>query len=871
MTNLVFHKLLIFILGTICISWNQENPSNVTDSSNVIDTTSRSTHAENKTNITVADSADHVLPLIVEVDTAEVEMTQESVTPDSATNRESKVNKPKAKFELTELDVIEQKIEAEQVLQVSGDISQISLDPKLISKLPNLGEADVFRSLQLMPGVSGSNEASSGLYVRGSTPDQNLVLLDGIPVYSVDHFFGFFSAFNANAISSVDLQKGGFGAEHGGRTSSVLELTGRGEMNDSNETDPARPAFNIGLGMVSANGAFVTPIGKKAALMIAGRRSYTDIIKNSLYQDIFDLTSGDEGEQGTVGGGGGGGGPGGGNNNLSDPTTTISSEPDFYFYDVNAKLAVQATQSDLFSTTFYSGQDDLDNSRNVFVSDSVITRIRGGGPGGGGGGPNLDTVLQVRTDHIPKDQSVWGNIGGSGSWKREWFKNFSSTATGSYSNYFERKDLLDTFEIRRDELNFFRGGKTEIKEENDVYDYSGRVDLDWLYGDGHSVHAGGSATLNRIVYSNVRNGNTIENRFDRGEQWAGYLSFNSKFMERLQFVPGLRLTYFDRTDEHYWEPRASADVEILDGLHLKGAWGVYHQFVTRVLREDILNGNNYFWTVSGSPEVPVASSTHYIAGISYDIDDWLFDIEGYIKPMEGLVEFSERQQAINAGGGRGAFGGGGFGGGQGGGGGNGPGAGGQGGGQGGGGAAGVEFYFSGSGTARGIEFLIQRKLGMATGWVSYTIGDVLYDFNGLNSGEIFPADHDQTHEIKIVGNLDFGAIDLSATWVFATGKPYTAPIGTYDIITLSGDTTSFYRVTDKNELRLPNYHRMDVSATYELELGERFKGQIGLSIFNVYNHINIWYRQFQIEERQRLITEVNLIGFTPNLFLNVEF
>lgn len=110
--------------------------------------------------------------------------------------------------------------------QQSG-ISQFSLSPNLTKSLPNLGEQDIFRSMQLLPGVSGSNESSSGLVVRGGTIDQNLVLFDDFTVYHVDHVFGFFSAFNNNAIKDVQFYKGAFGAKYGGRMSSVVDITGK--------------------------------------------------------------------------------------------------------------------------------------------------------------------------------------------------------------------------------------------------------------------------------------------------------------------------------------------------------------------------------------------------------------------------------------------------------------------------------------------------------------------------------------------------------------------------------------------------------------------------------------------------------------------
>ena len=127
----------------------------------------------------------------------------------------------------------------EQLLQASTGVSRIGLAPAQLATLPSFGEKDIFRSLQLLPGISGTNESSSGLYVRGGTPDQNLILFDGFTVYHVDHLFGFFSAFNTHAIKDVQLYKGGFDAKYGGRLSSVVELTGK---------DGNSEFFNIGGG-----------------------------------------------------------------------------------------------------------------------------------------------------------------------------------------------------------------------------------------------------------------------------------------------------------------------------------------------------------------------------------------------------------------------------------------------------------------------------------------------------------------------------------------------------------------------------------------------------------------------------------------------
>ncbi len=149
-----------------------------------------------------------------------------------------------------------------QLMDAASHIGVVSVEPKQLTALPSLGEKDIFRSIQMMPGVSASNEASSGLYVRGGTPDQNLVLLDGMTIYEVDHFYGIFSAFNANAISNVTMHKGIFESEFGGRLSSVVDMTGRSGIGDTT-------VIGGGASFLSANGYVDVPLGAKGSIMFA--------------------------------------------------------------------------------------------------------------------------------------------------------------------------------------------------------------------------------------------------------------------------------------------------------------------------------------------------------------------------------------------------------------------------------------------------------------------------------------------------------------------------------------------------------------------------------------------------------------------------
>ena len=221
-----------------------------------------------------------------------------------------------------------------KVISTAEGLSTIQISPAQLALLPNVGEVDIFRSLQLLPGVSGSNESSSGLYVRGGTPDQNLVLLDGMTVYNVDHFFGFFSAFNASAVKNVKLYKGAFPAKYGGRLSSVVDLTGIAG-------DPNNLHGGLSVNMLNANANIQIPLFKKGSFSLGARRSYTDIIKSGLYDKIFKVFS---------------------QTNIAPDIEGLeinTIEPDFYFYDLNSKINITPTTKDVVSLSFYAGADHL--------------------------------------------------------------------------------------------------------------------------------------------------------------------------------------------------------------------------------------------------------------------------------------------------------------------------------------------------------------------------------------------------------------------------------------------------------------------------------------------------------------------------------
>ena len=313
-------------------------------------------------------------------------------------------------LEVAVIDLEQTVVTAEEEYQIwrpADEVSQVSFSPRQLDYLPTLGEADVFRSLQLLPGISGVSDGSSGLYIRGGTPDQNLVILDGMTVYHVDHFFGMFSAFNADAVKDLQVYKGGYPAKYGGRLSSVVELTGKtGDVN--------RLQLGVGGNLLSSHALLEVPLWGRGSWVLSARRSYTDLIESGLYTSLFDLVDEEQDQNPAAPAAAGFGG------RRRGRTLRQQVEPSFYFYDLNSKVALSPTPIDFLAVSLYSGRDNLAESQEL-------------------SGVRLRDRPQASEDEsgsrTQENLTDWGNLGASLKWGRQWHARLFTNMLVSSSVY----------------------------------------------------------------------------------------------------------------------------------------------------------------------------------------------------------------------------------------------------------------------------------------------------------------------------------------------------------------------------------------------------------------------------------------------------
>lgn len=689
---------------------------------------------------------------------------------------------------------------ADKVLQANTQEHKMKMAPEALKLLPNLGEKDILRGFQLMPGISAANESSSGMYVRGGTPDQNLILYDGFTIYYVDHMHGFYSAFNSNAIKDVQLYKGGYEAKYGGRLSSVTEITAK----DGNKNN-----FTVGgeASLLSMNAYAEVPIGQKTTTMLAFRRSYQGY--------LWDHISGQNsvaGNQTAV-------------DRPASPFGDSKKNPQ-YFYDLNAKVTYTPTDNDVITFSFFNGSDYADNTPQF-----------GFNPG------NKFGNTSITMDN--SDFQRIGNLGTSLRWSKKLNDKLSMSLLGSFSYFYATRDQSRTISIKK-------SSKTETTtsgtvETNDLYD--GSIKNDWKYqvNDFNTLEFGAFATYYDIKYDYVQNGDEeLLNKKNNAVLGGVYLQDKMKYLDnRLVITPGVRMNYFSGDSRAYAEPRFSASYSLTPSLTLNAATGYFCQFANRIVREDIMSGNTDFWILSDGESIPVSRSTHFNIGLNYDLPNYIFSVEGYYKRNIDITEYSLRYQQNRM---------------------VGPGPGGN-------SNTNVsEDFYVGDGYAKGLEFLAQKKAGKFSGWISYSLGEVKNRFPE-QSENYYYASHDVTHEIKMVGIQKFGNYDVSATWIYSTGRPFTAPIGGYQIPSASGAVESYYAVSDKNTYRLPDYHRLDLSARWRFDMfGSKGRpNAVGISLFNAYNRRNVSAKQFQIVDGSILESNINYLSITPNVSLSLKF
>lgn len=478
----------------------------------------------------------------------------------------------------------------------SPQMSVVELPVQQIKSIPTLfGEADVLKAIQLLPGVQNGSEGSAGMYVRGGGPDENLLLLDGVPVYNVNHALGFFSVFNPDALKNVTLYKGSFPAHFGGRLSSVVDIRMK-------EGDMQQYHGNVSVGLISSKVNVEGPIVKdKLSFNLSLRRTYGDLlIKPALW-----IASTANPEMGKLNAG-------------------------YNFYDLNAKLNWKISDKDRLYLSFYTGDDAINFGVRYkdYENDGVQYTNNMG--------------LGWR----------WGNKVASLRWNHVMSQKLFMDASVNYTQYRHRLTMDMSDERFYEQYNQSVKDEFNMAYKSGINDLTAKVDFDYTPLPNHEIRFGGNYTYHQfrpeVQSAKMVEGNqtAIDTTMSASNVYAHetalYAEDNMTFGDIFRVNAGLHYSTFTVEGKTYQsvQPHLSASVMLASNLSLKAGYAYMTQYV-HLLSNSSLSLPTDLWVPVTKNIVPM-NAHQWSLGAFYELPR-LFDIsvEGYYKQMDNLLEYKD--------------------------------------------------------------------------------------------------------------------------------------------------------------------------------------------------------------------------------------
>jgi hypothetical protein len=722
--------------------------------------------------------------------------------------------------------------------------SLIDLNPRSAKILPGAVE-DVFRTLQTLPGVLAPSDFSSQLIVRGSGPDQNLIIMDDVEIFNPYRLYGLISMFNPEAVSDVNLISGGFPAKYGDRLSAVLDVTNR----EGNRKE----AFtgNINASIIDANIVLEgkNPFNIDGSWLINSRRTYYDLIVEPFVKNA-----------GLV------------EENVSFPN----------FHDIQTKIVFGPFNGHKILLNGVYSRDGVNvvsaEGRKTADSIGVYNQIK-------------NDVMSVGWHYVPNQKFLNKFVF---SWYRNsGATNFDSQILDPSLNRDEFEDIIpDTLSAYL--LNFKFDADFSFRK------YSIDDKITYLWGDNVFEAGAGADFMTTIVdfkfqidpelraflVSNPQFRAVLSDIQERRNynRYRSFVQNNFKITEKLYFNPSLRFDYYDILDKSYAAPRLSLSYALDDLTTLRAVWGIYYQSpgYEKIVDQNILYDLSQIYT----SRLEAEKAVHYVLGIErWLTSEWSARLEGYYKDFSRLISqqkvpgtryFTERipdtdprfssgwtrpvsvrgdsltQIPINA------------------------------------------SY----GEAYGLELFLSKKNisndDRLSGWISYSLAYA----NRFEEGKELPFRFDQTHTFNFVMNYKFNHwLDLGVRWQFGSGFPITTPVGIKPRIIMRD--TNADGIPDSPEIatrktssdpeapseiiydvdfgdnrfndRKPNYHRMDIRLTALADYWD-LDWSFYLDIINVYNRSNVVNYDYFIQDDLQLGREAtNMFPILPTLGFSVRF
>lgn len=636
------------------------------------------------------------------------------------------------------------------------------LSAKSLNELPTLmGEADVIKSLQTLPGVTNAGEGVAGFNVRGGNIDQNLILQDDAPLFNSAHALGFFSIFNADAVDQINLYKGHIPAQYGGRLSSVLDV----QLKDGNMR---KWAGKGSIGLISSRILLEGPLKKdKVSLLVGARQSYL--------------------------------GP-----TLAQSTNITIKDSKAAFNDAVLKMTWRVNSKNTLRVTGFTSGDDFRYAQDFGYN--------------------------------------WKNYQLTALWNRVHSDRFSTKVHASYGAY--RAEQIDP--AGNDAFALSSGlDNIKIKLDN-VLSLGEKQAL--RFGAEGSQYLAQPEAIRPLSDISVFLPEAVQK--DNGRELALYLQDEITLSERISVSIGSRWSRYQnigpRTVWNYQagqareintvqdstvfakgeviaaygglEPRASLKLGFADNASFKLSYNRLRQYI-HLTSNTVAPTPVDVWQAS-NPYIPPQIADQYSLGWFVDSKDkkWETSLEFYYKAIKNVLEYKDLPELILN--------------------------------------QRLETeLLAGRGKAYGGEFSIRKTQGKLTGWFSYAFARSLVKVVGpsaqetVNGGRWFPANFDKPHQVNLIGRIQINPTN-SFTWNFtySTGRPISIPVSSYRL-----GTGVFANYSDRNQYRIPDYHRLDIAYTVDNRQTrlKGIRGSVTASIYNVYGRANPFSIFFRRNEKGR--------------------
>jgi uncharacterized protein YchJ len=673
----------------------------------------------------------------------------------------------------------------------STEMSIVRMDAKTLKYIPVLmGEPDLIRTMTLMPGVKSSGDMASGLNVRGGNTDQNLILIDDVPIYNSSHLFGMYSIVDTRTINNLELYKGGAPAQFGGRASSVMDISLKEGNYKHLEGDGSVGLFSSSL---TLQGPLVN---NKSSIIISGRKTYSDwILKRVPDVDIRHSSAN--------------------------------------FYDVSARLGVILNQKNKVNFYAYLSSDNMNLAdKNKYTY--------------------MNKLASLKWNHIFNNKlSVF----------------FATYLSDLKTNTVDKEYPTKAFEL----LN----GVTQI---------GAKFRTIYTLGEKQSVEAGfeGNKYIflagDKKAYGIDSKTSNIDMGKEHSSEYAFYIQDKVDFTGQLSVMMGLRYSYYvlngPITVDYYSdgsypskttfteskEFKKGEKVQNYSGLepriNLKYNIDLYSSFKIGYSRN-----NQYLHILSNSTVVTPTdiwkSSDSYIRpaigdqimiGYFKNFKKGLYEtsIEAYYKQVQNVLEYKNGAVLVLN-------------------------------------DTLERALLSADMQAYGIELFIRKNSGRLTGWISYTYSRSFMKTSGanisdlINRGEKYPANFDKPNDLSVVAAYKISRrFTFSSSFVYSTGRPTAYPEIAYSIF-----NNTFMEPSDRNKYRLPDYHRLDLSLTWDISLKKYKKSYSSwvLSVYNVYGRKNVYSTYYKKDVptakndyQSYALYQMSIIGVPiPSLTYNLRF